>query len=888
MNRKDLIIATWNANGILDHREELEAFLYEQEIDICLISETHLTTQNYVKFKGYNTYCTIHPTDTARGGSAVVIKENIKHHENSKIEIEEIQATTVEIKTNKYNFTVGAVYIPPRHNLKRENYKDFLEQMGENFIIGGDFNAKNTIWGSRLTTTKGRELHAAASQIGCDYHSTGKPTYWPSDRNKIPDLLDFYITRKIPGNFIKIEENYDLNSDHSPVILILSENIIKRENIPTLCNKRTDWESFKIELNDRIQLNGLLKTKEQIEYETEKLVMDIQQTAWNNTPEIKRNTCGNAYPREIKDLIAKKRKARKKWQTTRFPDDKTNLNRLTQQLKREIKAIKNESVEKYLRELSYGQDTDYSLWKATKKIKRPIAHIPPIQQENGSWARSNKQKAEIFAEHLENTFQPNEVEQIWELPNEENGKLEEIPRVTPKEVITEIKVNVNAKKSPGYDLITGEILKQLPRKAIVKLTYIINAAFRLKHVPSIWKVAEIIMITKPKKPPNKVQSYRPISLLSVLAKLFEKLLLKRLKPIIDNKNLVPVHQFGFRNKHSTLDQIHRITNEIEKTLEERKICTTLFLDVSQAFDRVWLEGLEYKLNKFLPKQYAEILKSYVTDRIFRVKQDGEYSTFKNIKAGVPQGSVLGPLLYLLFTSDVPQPKNVKIATFADDTAIIAVGKTIQESTEKLQQATNKICDWTKKWRIKLNDTKTVHVNFTNKKSVEHQPVVLNNNIIPHANSAKYLGMNLDIKLKWNVHIKKKREELGIKYRKLYWLLNRRSQLTIENKLLIYKQILKPVWLYGIQLWGCASKTNIGRIQKFQNKVLRGIVDAPWYIRNVDLHRDLGMPSVDDEIKNYARKHEKRLHDHINPEALQLLDNQKLTRRLKRKKPFELV
>ncbi|KMQ85663.1 reverse transcriptase [Lasius niger] len=115
-------------------------------------------------------------------------------------------------------------------------------------------------------------------------------------------------------------------------------------------------------------------------------------------------------------------------------------------------------------------------------------------------------------------------------------------------------------------------------------------------------------------------------------------------------------------------------------------------------------------------------------------------------------------------------------------------------------------------------------------------------------------MNLDTKLKWNEHIKKKKAELNIKYRQLYWLLGRNSELSVENKIRIYNQILKPVWTYGIQIWGCSRKTNVKQIQIFQNKVLRGIVNAPWYVRNSDLHRDLRIELVTDVTKKYAINH----------------------------------
>jgi hypothetical protein len=161
-------------------------------------------------------------------------------------------------------------------------------------------------------------------------------------------------------------------------------------------------------------------------------------------------------------------------------------------------------------------------------------------------------------------------------------------------------------------------------------------------------------------------------------------------------------------------------------------------------------------------------------------------------------------------------------------------------------------------------------------------------IIPTSQTAKYLGMTLDAKLRWKVHVKRKREELGIKYRQMYWLLGTRSTLPLRNKLVLYTQILKPVWTYGIQLWGCATQSTTSVIQRFQNKVLRDIVNAPWYIRNTDLHRDLNMEMVTAAIRRFGQKHEERLHQQGNVEAIQLLDNSALVRRLKRTKPFELV
>ena len=124
--------------------------------------------------------------------------------------------------------------------------------------------------------------------------------------------------------------------------------------------------------------------------------------------------------------------------------------------------------------------------------------------------------------------------------------------------------------------------------------------------------------------------------------------------------------------------------------------------------------------------------------------------------------------------------------------------------------------------------KPVHIDFTNKRT-EHKPIHINHQAVPYENTAKYLGMTLDAKLRWKPHVKKNQKELTPKYRKMYWLMGRYSALSVYNKLMLYQQVLKPVWTYGIQLCGCTGQSNGNIIQRFQDRVLRGIVYAPWYI-----------------------------------------------------------
>jgi hypothetical protein len=167
--------------------------------------------------------------------------------------------------------------------------------------------------------------------------------------------------------------------------------------------------------------------------------------------------------------------------------------------------------------------------------------------------------------------------------------------------------SLNPKTSSGYDFITGKILKELPIIGIKYLTHLFNAVLLKGYFPAQWKVAQIMLILKPGEPPNELTSYRPISLLPIVSKRFEKILLKRLLPMVKNNRLMPNHQFGFRQRHSIIEQTHQIVQRINEALENKKYCSAAFLDISQAFDKVWHTGLAYKLRRSLPLNYFLIL-----------------------------------------------------------------------------------------------------------------------------------------------------------------------------------------------------------------------------------------------------------------------------------------
>ncbi|GBP91928.1 RNA-directed DNA polymerase from mobile element jockey [Eumeta japonica] len=360
------------------------------------------------------------------------------------------------------------------------------------------------------------------------------------DLNKIPDLLDVYITKNVGQHYLKIEKCEDLSSDHTPVILNLFKHVVPIESPDYIYNKNTNWNLFREIISGKVDLNVRLKTNDDIETSIEKFNSIIHTATFTSTPKPKKRIVKvkqKDYPRSIVEKIRERRKL-KTW---------------------------NSCLQSHLSHLTADKDTNYSLWRATKNFKRPKNHVPPLRRQEGAWARSDYDKATAFAEHLHEVFTP--------LTNNNLAKDDEIASylqslnllcfpvkaVKLAEIAGEIKA-LPKKKAQSYDLLDSTLLSNLPKKGIMFLVILLNACLRLCHYPTQWKLAQVVMIFKPGKQIEEVSSYRPISLLPLNGKLFERVILNRLRPHLDT--ILSEHQFGFRQKHATIEHIHRLTDTI--------------------------------------------------------------------------------------------------------------------------------------------------------------------------------------------------------------------------------------------------------------------------------------------------------------------------------------
>ena len=889
----NLIIVTWNTQGLNNKYHELELFLKQHDVDIALLTETKLAPHINFFMSGYKILRADHPSGTRQGGSAVFVKRSISHTEMLPICEEEVQVARIGIKINGVDYIVGAFYSAPDRADRRllmSTIWAVIHEMRQKFIMGGDYNAKHPRWSSATTNPRGRMLFDAVHQLGMEVIHPIEPTHYPSNPNHAPDILDIFLAKGIDSTTTSVHVIHSLSSDHYPVMLNLN-GTITCNYLDKLIRHPFDWKLYSETLAHQTNLSISLKTPMDIDKAVSKLTQNIHFASNLGSAHHHFTHRSTFYtPPHIRQLLAVKHNARSLYERTKYPPHKSAYNRATLDLKRALAELKAQGKRN---ELLLLDRRDGSLWHKAKSLMKQASTIPPLKHNN-IWHSTSEEKAFLFSNQLTEQFTPNPSE----LPNFHRHVEEVITEpleltpfkdfFTPGQVKNAI-LRSPTKKSPGPDHITQPLLKNLPRKTLVLLTNIYNAILRTTYFPARWKHAVVIMILKPNKPANDPTSYRPISLLSIFSKIFERLMLPKL--LTSLTPIIPDFQFGFRHLHSCQQQLHRVVEDILETFENQQVCRGVFLDTQQAFDRVWHSGLLFKLKPLLSDTHYRVVQSFLSNRTFHVKCGGTQSPSKPVLASVPQGSVWGPILYVVYVSDIPTAQNTVSAMFADDHAVLSRGSSGLTASANLQRHLNDIARWAKQWRIKMSNSKSCATTFTLKTNYNTDPLRMNDIQVPEVEVVRYLGIHLQQRLTYDSHISELVRRLRTRINLLRPLLSQASALSLDNKRLLYLTLVRPIWQYGCSVWGQASNTQIKRVQTQQNRVLRMITNAPWFVRNDVIHRDLDVPKVEDVIKESMSRMNNVITSHHSPaldELRSTWDRTRLPRRLKRKRATDLA
>lgn len=322
--------------------------------------------------------------------------------------------------------------------------------------------------------------------------------------------------------------------------------------------------------------------------------------------------------------------------------------------------------------------------------------------------------------------------------------------------ITEFEKAVQSRKrtAPGKDNIPYFVYENLPKAIKEIMLNIINLIWKTGEIPLQLKHSVIIPILKHGKDPRYTSSYRPIALTSCFAKIIERIIKERLQWFFEKHELLPNFLSGFRKGRSVTDNIVQLENDIQKSINCNEHVIAVFLDVEKAFDTVWIKGLVFKLAKYgIEGNMLRYIENYLTARTFQVRIGNTTSKTYKTHNGLPQGSVLSPLLYNIMMGDIPTDQDVRISMYADDCAIWISGRNIVHITEKIQKYLNLLIGWFEEWGFRLSPVKTVPVFFTKSwKDVLPPDIGLNGNVLMYEKSHRFLGVIFDKRLTWQPHI----------------------------------------------------------------------------------------------------------------------------------------
>ena len=870
-------IMAFNANGIDGQIDELEMVLHERNIDILLLNETHLKTKDKFRLKNYHIYRNDRK-DGPLGGTAICVKKQIGHRVASipKLQFIEISGILLPTSNNKEIF-IGAIYKSPSKLLTTHDL-DIITSISDKFILAGDFNSKHVSWGCLAQNPSGSRLHSYCALHSIEVSSPVEPTFYRSNSSgNFKDILDIVLSKNVNVSPNITVLNEVLDSDHLPIQFQLSSKFIYTPPFRTTSTS-TDWNEFSKLTNEMISPKLTIQNTDEIETAIQNFQASIKTAIRIASTSKKQNAyTPNTHTDEtLKDLLNHKRKFLKLYRQFGSPCYKTLYNQYTHLVKNRLRELKDEAWDE---SLSQSVKDRVPPWQLLHRIKASRAPQKTTALCDGQkYVYHPLDKARVLASALEDRFTPHHLAS----PDHEyqvNLRVETIlssnfPMIMPDIKISELRgliKNLKSNCAPGTDKIPNIALKHLNRRPLLHLLNIYKYCFKYNYFPEIWKIAKVVMLPKPGKDQSIPNNLRPISLLPSLSKIFERLILEKLKKEISEKHIIPDHQFGFRNSHSTSLQLARLTDLIVSGFNRKRNTVAVFLDIEKAFDTIWINGLIYKLNQInITQSLLKLISSYLINRKFYVTVDGFLSDYKHIHAGVPQGAVLSPLLYNVYVADIPSCKLIQMAQFADDTCIFYQSKhrNIPKTISFLQQAIDQLSDWFARWNIKINAQKTQAIVFSKTGHRVEAPIKIQNCVIPYNTSVKYLGVTLDSKLTFQNHIttiiNKAYGALSI----LYPFFKTRT-LSKRTKVILYMTIVRSMLLYGCEAWSILAKCHRKKVQIFQNKCLKIIFEAPRYTRIAELHEVANLTYIADLVEDRVRMMFSNLSMHENPLVQQM-------------------
>ncbi len=878
MNPFDFMLAQWNCRGAnnkhLDITQQIKSF--PQSLLCILLNETNYVSLSSSSFAGFSTFRADRQQDTSalpngpNGGAAALVREDVaviraETYVSSGDSVSEWLSIDIIPRADTIAIRIITGYCPPNSTLDPawlEREFDDAQRKRIPCIFAGDLNAKSPLWSSGdLWNQHGHELNNLLMRLNLSVIRS-KPTRLNISNGTLT-TLDLWIANEfasplVSGNVIVKDR---LTSDHFataircrvPTIGMPKEVPIAAPSQPRYLLAKANRYNFYIALRNSLQNVRIPAVGEPvanlIQYR-EDIVNCVKQARDAHVPVGDKSELKQiSFSHEMRTILERKRAIERIIGHTYHPelaeqlkslDAQFNRARKDQQLRRDVAILRE------VQSLSARQKY-HEAWlklQALDRLRPPRKQTGPYRLPDGRIERPSPLLADSLLDHFTAPMSPycdpnadDATRAHWAAIEQEVAANPDLARgstirepatgdfsVSQRQLAFAI-CNLKSFKAPGIDGVINIFYKWGGVPLQIHLRKLFNLCLGSNFSLPAWKHAAVIPVPKPGKPASHVTSQRPISLLPTDAKLLESIVARWMSERLEQQQALPENQYGFRAHRSAPDIPLRVAQRVYSARAAKRKVVACALDVQAAYDSVWHAGLSWKLSRLpLPKNLIGWITDFLRDRKLQARVAGFLSKSVVVNCGVPQGSPLSPLLYILYTADLleePSPNTITEA-YADDLTISAVGIDFTDAEIAAQNEIDRISHWAKLWRQKFNASKSEVMPFA------WLPTAINITLdginVPQVDTLRILGLHFDPRLTWRKHFSIRINSCNRVlswFRRLVWT----PGLSLKWRRTCYISLLRSRLCYGNVVFSTASPRQLKSIIVFQNNCLRSILNV---------------------------------------------------------------
>lgn len=820
------------------------------------LTETWLNDSHdisYFNLPGY-VFINVNRNFQTGGGVGLYIKDDLRIKRRDDLNFVEAESLFVDV-IDKFGkqFLVGVIYRPPDKNL--EEFIDELDVIlakvdseGKSLWLTGDFNINLLNTENDLTSYFLNRLFSYSY-----FPLISKPT---RVTNHSATLIDNIFTNSLENNIKSGVLITDI-SDHFG-IFTLSNFKLYSSNLPKFVTKRCFTDKNINEFSESLSNCDWSSLENSI----------TADHAYDSFTDIFSDKFEKHFP--LKRIKIKPPKLRKPWMTTGLATSCKTKTRLFYRYKQYPSEYRHNKYKTYRNKLNFLQRTakkEYfsnqfdlakhdlkQTWKTIKQaLNKPLKKESKSPQEfklndsvihDGEVSKFFNDFFSNIGPTLDKNIPNNNIDFRQFLRNKMNSTFTSFKLTNENEIIEIITHMKNISMSSGWDEIPGLLIRKICHIISKPLSIIINISLNSGVFPDKLKIAKVIPVFK-SGDPSSFSNYRPISILPFFSKIYEKIVYKRLLFYLDENNILNPCQFGFRRKHSTAHAITYLINKISEAIDKKDFTLGIFIDLSKAFDTV---NHNILLDKLMHYGINGVILSWFTSYLQSRKQytlyNGINSKYLNITCGVPQGSILGPLLFLIYVNDLSYISSIlNTIMFADDTNFFYSHSNVENLISTVNIELAKCSVWLNANRLSLNMDKTHFILFSSNKKyfppfTEH--VKINDAPIHNAQTTKFLGITLDKNLSWKTHI----SNISSKIAKNIGIINKIKSILPERILLsLYYTMVFPYLSYCNIVWASTYPTHLKRLFILQKRIVRIITSSNYRDHSLPLFSKLNILNV---------------------------------------------